>query len=978
MKKLIILFTVQVFAFLFFPINSLLAQNAIVGADFSTGWGGATCPTGNTNFEYLGASASTTYIRVDTANSTGTKFFRFGVDWSGTTGQFNISPGKDSAISIGKKYSLNMTCTTSGAMSINVGSTSYKYIFKTLNTGTAPTGTFVVLEVRDTIRTFSNHTPPAYVPPGDSQKVTVTMSGIFNTGQAAYLRYSKDAWVTSTVLPMVYAGSGNNYYAYIPASANVSGTPVSYYFFSSGSGLTIAGADADLYTINLLNNTGSNYSYTTTTWTTVADGNWNSPGSWTAGVIPVSNQPVSINHNVSLNQNAAVSSIIVSSGKTLTINSGDTLQSSGTITNTGAIIVSGTMQINAGASIATNSPSYQSGSTLIYNSGGGSGAKYNQALEWPSTNPPANVTILNNTWLQLNGDRSLSGNLTVTNGSLQGAGALRTLRMNGTAQTITISNSTGGAIFGTDNGANNDLKLQIDSSSNTTLAGDASTLFDDEKKFFQINVDGVLALSRGILCKYGTFTVAGTIQINSNGYIQAKNGVPASYNATGSSLIYSNGGPYNSTGLEWPSVNPPYSVALQSFGTNVKLNGPKSISGTLTLTAGNISLDTNNLTVLGTISSGPGSYIITDSTGFLIQNVLTTAPKSFPVGTAATYNPVILDNSGAGAVPQHFNVRVTGIISPSLISANSALNKCWMMQSATSSGVALKTTFQWTSGTDEGSGISAGNRSTMVIGVQGGGAIPGNNPGEYDLLSPVTISNLSGNTYSIVNNNYLSSSSNFDLSNARSFVIGISASLPVELASFNSNINGRNIQLNWEMKSEKNSYAFIVEKAVIPNNGLRESDIILWEKIGMVKAAGFSTASKSYSIMDKNVNSGKYDYRLKMVDNDGTYQYSKVVETEIALPKNFELNQNYPNPFNPITRINYQLPNDAKVTLEIFNITGEKVAQLVNEGQSAGYYSVDFGKNRTLSSGIYYYRINAVDVATGNIYSSVKKMMLIK
>jgi hypothetical protein len=142
-------------------------------------------------------------------------------------------------------------------------------------------------------------------------------------------------------------------------------------------------------------------------------------------------------------------------------------------------------------------------------------------------------------------------------------------------------------------------------------------------------------------------------------------------------------------------------------------------------------------------------------------------------------------------------------------------------------------------------------------------------------------------------------------------------------------------------------------------------------------SAGTSISSKKYSYTDKNLQAGKYQYRLKMIDNDGSYKLSDVVETAIAVPKNFELSQNYPNPFNPSTKIDYQVPVDAKVILEVYNITGQKVVELVNQEQSAGYYSVNFGSSK-LSSGVYIYRIVASDKATGNNFSSIKKMMLLK
>jgi hypothetical protein len=98
----------------------------------------------------------------------------------------------------------------------------------------------------------------------------------------------------------------------------------------------------------------------------------------------------------------------------------------------------------------------------------------------------------------------------------------------------------------------------------------------------------------------------------------------------------------------------------------------------------------------------------------------------------------------------------------------------------------------------------------------------------------------------------------------------------------------------------------------------------------------------SYS--DTKFQSGKYQYRLKITDPDGTISYGNVIETTIAeIPTNFVISQNYPNPFNPSTKINYQVPTDARVILEVYNIAGQKVAELVNQDQAAGYYTVDFG-----------------------------------
>lgn len=192
--------------------------------------------------------------------------------------------------------------------------------------------------------------------------------------------------------------------------------------------------------------------------------------------------------------------------------------------------------------------------------------------------------------------------------------------------------------------------------------------------------------------------------------------------------------------------------------------------------------------------------------------------------------------------------------------------------------------------------------------------------------------------------------------------------LPVELSSFVSNVNGRDINLNWATQTEKNSDKFNIERKTTGTD---------WGLIGSIKATVLSNSPKQYSYTDKNLQSGKYLYRLKMIDNDGTFEYSKVIETEVSVPKDFELSQNFPNPWNPSTKINYTVPSDSKVILEVYNITGERISQLVNEDQAAGYYSVGFGSSN-LSSGVYFYRITTVDKATGNNFSAIKKMIMLK
>ncbi|MBU0474700.1 MAG: T9SS type A sorting domain-containing protein [Bacteroidetes bacterium] len=94
----------------------------------------------------------------------------------------------------------------------------------------------------------------------------------------------------------------------------------------------------------------------------------------------------------------------------------------------------------------------------------------------------------------------------------------------------------------------------------------------------------------------------------------------------------------------------------------------------------------------------------------------------------------------------------------------------------------------------------------------------------------------------------------------------------------------------------------------------------------------------------------------------------------IGIPDVFALRQNYPNPFNPSTTIQYDLPEDGKVTLTIYNSLGQTVGTLVNTKQVAGAYDVKFNASN-LSSGVYLYRVTVE--GTKN-FVMTKKMILMK
>jgi hypothetical protein len=108
-----------------------------------------------------------------------------------------------------------------------------------------------------------------------------------------------------------------------------------------------------------------------------------------------------------------------------------------------------------------------------------------------------------------------------------------------------------------------------------------------------------------------------------------------------------------------------------------------------------------------------------------------------------------------------------------------------------------------------------------------------------------------------------------------------------------------------------------------------------------------------------------------MVDIDGSYKFSNVVNADIVSPANFELSNAYPNPWNPTTTIRYNVPMSSPVTIKLFDAIGREVVTLVNEMKPAGSYQITLNGNG-LSSGMYYYQMTA-----GN-FSVTKKTILLK
>jgi photosystem II stability/assembly factor-like uncharacterized protein len=190
----------------------------------------------------------------------------------------------------------------------------------------------------------------------------------------------------------------------------------------------------------------------------------------------------------------------------------------------------------------------------------------------------------------------------------------------------------------------------------------------------------------------------------------------------------------------------------------------------------------------------------------------------------------------------------------------------------------------------------------------------------------------------------------------------IDPEIPVELTTFTIEVKNAAILLSWTTASEVNNVGFEIQRSI---------DNTDFFAIGFVNGYGTTTELNNYKYTDQNVAPGKYYYRLKQVDFDGTFAYSDIVEAEVVGPVDFSLNQNYPNPFNPSTVISFSIPVSDYVTIKIYDMLGNEVGVIVNEELPAGTHTAEF-ETKGLSSGTYFYRMQA------GSFSDTKKMIFLK
>jgi len=188
--------------------------------------------------------------------------------------------------------------------------------------------------------------------------------------------------------------------------------------------------------------------------------------------------------------------------------------------------------------------------------------------------------------------------------------------------------------------------------------------------------------------------------------------------------------------------------------------------------------------------------------------------------------------------------------------------------------------------------------------------------------------------------------------------------LPVKLTTFNGKLVNADAILNWNTASEINSNSFVVERSI---------DGVNFEGLGKVKAAGNSSSLKSYKFADVNALAlvNKFSvvyYRLKMVDNDGSFEYSKTIEVKTDADTKESVKVN-PNPFINELTVSIETLVDSKATLEVVDING-KVTLTQNVNVTKGTSAINVDGIEKLKQGVYFVRVST-DLGT-QVFKMVK------
>ncbi|MCB0284239.1 MAG: T9SS type A sorting domain-containing protein [Calditrichae bacterium] len=396
-------------------------------------------------------------------------------------------------------------------------------------------------------------------------------------------------------------------------------------------------------------------------------------------------------------------------------------------------------------------------------------------------------------------------------------------------------------------------------------------------------------------------------------------------------------------------------VVVNNSGGDVLLGSATTISGSLTLTSGDINTSGGSLTLESgaTVSSGSNSSHIN---GAVSKVLASTSLFTLPVGNGSKWRRVGI--TPESATSETYTVRFFNN-SPPAGAIGAGLNhistvEYWTVSNPGGTGASI--TLHWEDASD---GVDQTRNDIVVAQLVGSTWTNrgGSTSGGLDAPGKVTSNEISG-TFS---------TTNFTLASTTA-----DNSLPVEMAAFEATPDFDKVTINWKTASEVENLGFnIYRKSAIDENWIQVNDAI-------ISGRGNYSGETNYEFVDNAVVAGQtYEYKLESVSINGVINVEKTVELQIPVPTEYVLFKNYPNPFNPTTNLKFQLPEYSKVTISVYDISGRLVKTLLdNAAYNAGQHVVSWDATNQdglkVSSGMYFYRFNA------GSFNQLGRMILLK
>jgi hypothetical protein len=636
--------------------------------------------------------------------------------------------------------------------------------------------------------------------------------------------------------------------------------------------------------------------------------------------------------------------------------------SSANLDVTGGSITVNSQLTKTNGTVTENGGSFAWGTgtrTLLYNGS----AQQSVGVEWDGTGTvPNNVTVNNSTStnpaLILGGSTlpALSGNLSLSDGSVDYAADNRTLSVGGNVLGGTSSS------FGT---GTNKAELIVTGTNSQITTADVTTLYDvtfsstvTNGTLRAVTIQHTLELeassnvtiasstpTASSITLNGTMNLGGLVISGSPSFAISSGGV---LNTNGGSLstytINSDAGTvvFNGTGSETIPNKTFYNLEINnSTGVDVSTNTP-TVANALTLTNG-ILTTTSGLITTASISGSFGTTLHVNGP----LAISGSGSKTFPIGKNNIYKPITVTLTTGTTQFELFNSDPSGTpVSPLTV---------------------ISSVRYW-----QGSGAISSGRVTLPYGGDDGVTTPGD-------LRVAQSSSVNGNYSSVGPSGGGSGgtvTSDATLSSLGFFTLGsilFDNSLPVSLTSFTANAEFSKITLNWQTESELENEGFNIYRR-------EKEEVSDWNLLtaSLIPGQGNTAEKTEYQYIDRTVQAGvTYEYMLESISYAGVRVQEKVIEVLVPIPTEYTTLGNYPNPFNPTTNIGFRLPETSDVSILIYGIQGNLVRELaLNQSFEAGDHFVTWdatdNSGQQVASGMYVY------LFTAGKFKKTEKMLLLK